>query len=64
MFADGKFYLIAQTETDFAVTVLGRNRQGESGVDEDGDGQIEQWSEWQDTGVLLGDIRLRQAGRP
>ena len=49
MFADGKFYLITQTATDFVSdgpwvgTATVR-----VGVDENGDGKIDQWSEWQD----------------
>jgi hypothetical protein len=50
MFADGKFYLITQTETDFVSDGpwVGTAKV-RAGVDEDGDGQIDQWSEWQDT---------------
>ena len=49
MFADGKFYLITQTETDFVSDGpwVGTAKV-RAGVDEDGDGQIDQWSEWQD----------------
>ena len=50
MFADGKFYLITQTETDFISdgpwVGMAKVR---AGVDKDGDGQVDQWSDWQDT---------------
>jgi len=50
MFADGKFYLITQTETDFVSDGpwVGTAKV-RAGVDEDGDGQVDQWSDWQDT---------------
>ena len=49
MFADGKFYMITQTATDFVSdgpwVGMAKVR---AGVDKDGDGQIDQWSNWQD----------------
>ena len=49
MFADGKFYLITQTATDFVSdgpwVGMAKLR---AGVDKDGDGKIDQWSKWQD----------------
>ena len=49
MFADGKFYLITQTATDFVSDGpwVGTAKV-RAGIDQDGDGQIDQWSEWQD----------------
>jgi hypothetical protein len=48
MFADGKFYLITQTATDFVSdgpwVGMAKLR---AGVDKDGDGKIDQWSKWQ-----------------
>ena len=49
MFADGKFYLITQTATDFVSDGpwVGKAKV-RAGVDKDGNGQIDQWSNWQD----------------
>ena len=49
MFADGKFYLITQTSTDFVSEGpwVG-TAQLRAGVDQDGDGRIDGWSAWQD----------------
>jgi hypothetical protein len=49
MFADGKFYLITQTATDFVSDGpwVGTAKV-RAGVDENGDGKIDQWSKWQD----------------
>ena len=48
MFADGKFYLITQTATDFVSdgpwVGMAKLR---AGVDKDGDDKIDQWSKWQ-----------------
>ena len=50
MFADGKFYLITQTATDFVSDGpwIGTAKV-RAGVDQDGDGRIDHWSKWQDT---------------
>ena len=50
MFADGKFYLITQTATDFVSDGpwIGTAKV-RTGVDQDGDGGIDHWSKWQDT---------------
>jgi hypothetical protein len=50
MFADGKFYLITQTATDFVSDGpwIGTAKL-RAGVDQDGDGRIDHWSKWQDT---------------
>lgn len=50
MFADGKFYLITQTATDFVSEGpwVG-TAQLRAGVDQDGDGRIDRWSNWQST---------------
>ena len=50
MFADGKFYLITQTATDFVSDGpwIGTAKV-RAGVDQDGDGRIDRWSNWQDT---------------
>jgi len=57
MFADGKFYLITQTATDFvsAGPWVGTARM-RAGVDQDGDGRIDHWSKWQDTGETYSSI--------
>ena len=49
MFADGKFYLITQTATDFVSDGpwVGTAKV-RAGVDQNGDGEIDQWSKWQD----------------
>ena len=50
MFADGKFYLITQTATDFiSEGPWVGTAQVRTGVDQDGDGRIDHWSKWQDT---------------
>jgi len=50
MFADGKFYLITQTGSDF---VSDGPWTGELsvrvGIDTNGDGAVNQWSEWHNT---------------
>ena len=65
MFADGKFYLITQTATDFVSEGpwVG-TAQVRTGVDQDGDGKVDHWSKWQeDPGDVCIDSGLRQTGR-
>ena len=50
MFADGKFYLITQTATDFVSEgPWGGTAQVRTGVDQDGDGKVDHWSKWHET---------------
>ena len=46
---NGKFYLTTQAATDFVSDGpwVGTARM-RAGVDQDGDGEIDQWAEWQD----------------
>ena len=57
MFADGKFYLITQTATDFiSEGPWVGTAQVRTGVDQDGDGKVDHWSKWQETREMYAPI--------